>query len=129
MNIEDRIPTETKVETEVKELKGGRARVPSVMHTKDLKDWLWEAMRKKGPARRGWELFVILVQQTFGYGTPLAELAWATMVILPNGKGEYQGIGLVEVEWKSCAALVNFRLKRGVVLPAMASHIDRKSVV
>ena len=29
---------------------------------------------------------------------------------------EYQGIGLVEVVWKVCATVVNFRLKRSVTL-------------
>ena len=57
-----------------------------------------------------------LVQQTFGYGTPPAELAWATMILIPKGKGEYRVIGLVKLEWKLCAAVVNCRLNRGVVL-------------
>ena len=38
------------------------------------------------------------------------------MVLLLKGKGEYRGIGLVEVLWKVCPVVVNFRLKRSVVL-------------
>ena len=33
------------------------------------------------------------------------------MVFLPKGKGAYLGIGLVEVVWKVCAAVVNFQKK------------------
>ena len=38
------------------------------------------------------------------------------MVFLPKGRGRYRDIGLVEVVWKVCAAAVNFRLKRSVML-------------
>ena len=38
------------------------------------------------------------------------------MVLILKVKEWYWGIGLVEVTWKVCAAVVNGRLKRGVVL-------------
>ena len=57
-----------------------------------------------------------LVQRTFGDGNPPAELAWATMVLILKGKGEYWVIGIVELAWKVCATVVNCRLKRGAVL-------------
>ena len=59
---------------------------------------------------------MILVQRTFGDGTPPEELAWATMILILKGKGEFWGIGLVEVAWKFCATVVNCPLRRGVVL-------------
>ena len=59
---------------------------------------------------------VRLVQQTFGDGNPPSDRAWATMVLILKGKGEYQYIWIVEVAWKVCASVVNFWLKRGVVL-------------
>ena len=59
---------------------------------------------------------MIFVHQTFRDGTPPADLAWATMFLVPKGKGYYQGIGNVEVAWKVCAAVVNFRLKNGGIL-------------
>ena len=59
---------------------------------------------------------VRLVQRKFRDGTPLADLAWAKMVIILKGKGEYQGILLIEVAWKVCAVVANFLLKRGIVL-------------
>ena len=38
------------------------------------------------------------------------------MVFLPKEREEYQGIGLVEIVWYICAAVVNFRIKRSVRL-------------
>ena len=34
------------------------------------------------------------------------------MVFILKGKGEYRGIGLVEVLWKVCSVVVTFRPKR-----------------
>ena len=59
---------------------------------------------------------VRLVQLIFRDRTPPAYIAWVTMVLIPKGKGEYRGIGIVEVAWKVCAVVVNFWLNRGVVL-------------
>ena len=38
------------------------------------------------------------------------------MVLIPKGKGEYLRIGLVEVLWKVCSVVANFRLKSNAVL-------------
>ena len=40
---------------------------------------------------------VRLIQRVFGDKTLLKELTWEKMIFLPKGKGEYRGIGLVEV--------------------------------
>ena len=110
-DIEDGIPTDSEVETEVKGLKGDIAGAPLGMCVEDLKGWLREATRKKELVRERWALLVRLVQQTFGYRVPPEELAWNTMVFIPKGNGEYQGIGLVEVAYKVCVAVVNCRFK------------------
>ena len=44
------------------------------------------------------------------------EIAWATMVLLLKGRGEYRVIGLVEMLWKVCSVVVNCWLNRSVVL-------------
>ena len=38
------------------------------------------------------------------------------MIFLPKGRGEYRGIGFVEVVWKVCAAVVSCRLNRSLIL-------------
>ena len=59
---------------------------------------------------------VRIIQKTFKDGAVPEEVAWATMVFLPKGRREYREIGLVEVVWKVCATVVNFRLKKSVTL-------------
>ena len=36
------------------------------------------------------------------------------MVLIPKGKGDYQGIGLVEVMWKVVAVVLNRRLTSSI---------------
>ena len=57
-----------------------------------------------------------LIQLTFGGSTLTKEQTWETMVLLPKGKAEYQVISIVELMWKVCTSVVNFRLKWGVRL-------------
>ena len=97
-------------------LKGSRAEGPPGISAEDLRGRLREATRTKALARKGWELLMRLVHRTFGDRTPPEELAWATIVLILKGKGEFWGIGLVEVAWKVCATVVNYRLRLGVVL-------------
>ena len=86
------------------------------MRAKDLKFWLREATRAKAPVWRRWELLVRLLHRMFEDGTPPEDLAWATMVLIPKGKGGFRGIGLVKVAWKVFETVVNCRLKKGFLL-------------
>ena len=63
-----------------------------------------------------WRLLVILVHKTFKDRAVPEEVAWATMVFFLKSRGVYRGIGLVEVVWKVCETMVNYRLKRSVTL-------------
>ena len=103
----------------VRGLKSGIAGGPSGMCAEDLKGWLRKAKREKYPKRRRWELVVRLVQVIFGYENIPEEVSWATMVILPKGKGGYRGIGMVEVLWKVFSVVVNCFLK---IVPCFMTH-------
>ena len=81
-----------------------------------MKEWFREESRETDLVTHRWRLLVRLIQKTFNDGAVPEELAWSTMVFLPKGRGEYRGIGIVEVVWKVCETVVNFRLKRSVVL-------------
>ena len=59
---------------------------------------------------------VQLVQVMLRYGTVPEEIVYTNMVLIPKGKRDYRGIGLVEVLWKVCSVVVNFRLKRSFML-------------
>ena len=82
----------------------------------DLKGWHKDAKHKKEPEGIRWELVFRLVQVMFRDGTVPEEILWATMGLLPKGKGGYRGVELVEVLWKVYSVVVNCRLKRSVVL-------------
>ena len=59
-----------------------------------------------------WELVLRLIQLIFRDGKVPKYIVWATMVLLPKGKGGNRGIVIVEVLWKVCSVVVNFQLKR-----------------
>ena len=86
------------------------------MRAEDLEGWPKEANWEKDPVGRRWELVVRLVRVMFRDGTMAGEIVWTNMFLIQKGKGEYRGIGLVEVLWKVCAVVVNFQLKRSVVI-------------
>ena len=47
-----------------------------------------------------WGKVVEMTQTAFRDGKLAEEAAWQTVGLIPNGKGEFRGIGLVEVTWK-----------------------------
>ena len=47
-----------------------------------------------------WGKVVEMTQTAFREGKLAEEAAWQTVVLIPKGKGEFRGIGLVEVTWK-----------------------------
>ena len=57
-----------------------------------------------------WNMVVSLVRAALGEGPLAEESMWKSVVLIPKGRGEYQGIGLVEVVWKVVAAILNYRL-------------------
>ena len=114
--VEDGILGEEEVAQAVRGLNRVRAGVPLGMRLEDLKGWLREVSREADPVTHRWQLLVRLIQKTFEDGAALDKVAWVTMVFIPKGRGEYRGIGLVEVVWKVCVTVVNFRLKKSVML-------------
>ena len=95
--VDNRLPGEEEVAQAVRSLKRGRAGGPSGMKVEGLKGWLREASRETDPVTHWWRLLVRIIQKTFEDGAVPEEVEWATMVFLPKGRGEYRGIGLVEV--------------------------------
>ena len=91
------------------------------MRAEDLKGWLAAARRdekereariKDGGDREGdmatqteaeghWGRVVEIIQTAFREGELAEDSTWQTVVLIPKGKGDYRGIGLVEVMWRS----------------------------
>ena len=51
-----------------------------------------------------------LTQTAFWDGNLAEEATWKTVVLIPKGKGEFRGIGLVEVIWKLLTLILHRRL-------------------
>ena len=48
-----------------------------------------------------------IVLTAFREGELAEEATWQAVVLVPKGKGDYRGIGLVEVMWKVVAVILN----------------------
>ena len=57
-----------------------------------------------------------MTQTAFREGKLAEEVAWQTVVLIPKGKGEFRGIGLVEVTWKLMAVILHRQLTTGLQL-------------
>ena len=61
-----------------------------------------------------WDRVVVLARETFGEGLLAEEITWQAVVLITKGKGDYRGIGLVEVIWKVGAEILNQRLTSSI---------------
>ena len=61
-----------------------------------------------------WERMVALVREAFMEGLMAEEALCQAMVLIPKGKGDYRGIGFVEVMWKVVAAILNIRITSSI---------------
>ena len=55
-----------------------------------------------------------LVQTSFRDRDLAEEATWQAVVLVPKGKGDYRGIGLVEVMWKVVAVILNRRFTSSI---------------
>ena len=62
---------------------------------------------RRTEAEENWERVVELVQTAFRDRDLAEEATWQAVVLIPKGKGDYWGIGLVEVMWKVRAVVLN----------------------
>ena len=86
------------------------------MKAEHLKIWLRSATREKYPDTETWDKVVSIIHVAFRERYIPDALMWKTMVLIPKGKREYRGIGLVETIWKVCTSIVNSRLRSSIVL-------------
>ena len=54
-----------------------------------------------------WQKVMDLVRNALGEGRLTEEATWQVVVLIRKGKEDCRGIGLVEVEWKIVAAILN----------------------
>ena len=69
---------------------------------------------QEGAESENWTTVVDLVQAAFQEGKLVEEATWQAVVLIPKGKKDYRGIGLVEVMWKVVAAILNRRFTASI---------------
>ena len=94
---------------------GGKARGKGEGGSDEIREG---GQRRKQEGRKGgaenWARVVELVQTAFREGDLTEESTWQTVVLIPMGKGDYRGIGLVEVMWKVVAVILNCRFTSSI---------------
>ena len=127
--IDNSAPTEDEIAEAVTKLRRKMSGGPSRIRAEHLKGWLAAAKRGVAAEEKGknkteaeeegeemWGNVVERTQTTFREGKLAEEAAWQTVVMTPKGKGEFRGIGLVEVTWKVIAVILHRRLTTGLQL-------------
>ena len=113
-DVSDEVPSEDEIAAAVRGLRSGKAPGPSGLRTDQLKAWLRAARREEDPDPTHWETLVTLVQHAYETGELPADMAWATVVLLPKGGGQFRGIGLLESVWKLLTSILNRRMQRSI---------------
>ena len=122
-HIDDLVPTEDEIEAAVKKLWRNRSGGPSRIRAEHVMGWLAAARRggmaeDKGKAKTAteeeredwWGKVVELTHTAFRDGNLAEEATWQTVVLIPKGKGEFWGIGLVELIWKLLTLILHRQL-------------------
>ena len=107
------VPIEDEIEEAVKNLRRKRSGGASGMRDEHLKGWLVASKLKNreaadkgegntdddegGPTDPHWERLVDLIQTAFREGDLAEEATWQAVLLIPKGKKDYRGIGLVQV--------------------------------
>ena len=84
------------------------------MRAEHLRQWLISATQDDSPDANNWMKVFAIMQLEFREGTLDEKFMFQKFVITPKGRGDFRGIGLVEVLWKTVASLLNHRLTAGI---------------
>jgi hypothetical protein len=115
--VDDTLPTEKEIADVVRRnLKNDKAPGHSGIRAEHLKALLNNATRDNATDddRKGWEQICYTIQTIFATGIIPTEMTWTILVLLPKPSGGSRGIGLLEVMWKVCSAIINNRLQQSI---------------
>jgi hypothetical protein len=121
--IPDGVPTNKEIRVVVSGLKNGQVTGATGMRAEHVKTWLsdiWheEKVAQENPGRiadtgdlgKKWRIFVEMIQVIWDQGEILMQMNWMVVVLLPEGKGNFQGIGLLNPCWKIVEKIMVHRM-------------------
>ena len=123
--VDDTIPTSEEIKATISRLRNNRATGPSRMKAETLKDWRKQAFPEEyamegadipEPDTTQWDILCSLIGHIFQTGEIPSELKWSVLALLPKPDRSHRGIGLQEVAWKLCSAIIDNRLKAAIRL-------------
>ena len=114
LSVDDGITEDEEISWEVRRLRLNRLGGPSEIQAEHLRQWLIAETRDDFSDATNCLKVVAIVQAEFRDGTLAEECTWQTVVFIPKGKGDFRGIGLVEVLWKAVAIIFNRRLTAAI---------------
>ena len=95
--VDDSIPEDEYITWEVSRLCLNCSGGPSEMRVEHLCQWLVASTRDDSPDATNWHKVVAIVQAAFRDGAISDECTCNTVMFIPKGKRDFQGIGLVGV--------------------------------
>ena len=114
--MDDAILEDEEIAWAVRRIHLNRSGVPPWMRAEHLRQWLIYATRDDLPDAINWQNVVSIVHAVFRDGTLADECTWQTVFLIPKGRRDFRGIGLVEVLWKALASLLNRRITSSITL-------------
>ena len=109
-DIDDVVLEPDEITDAIRGLRNGKSPGPSKVRAEHLKEWVEEAYRDVDPYQGNWDRVVDLIQTCFRERQVPTQMSWSTVVLLPKGNGDYQGIGLLEISWKVIGSIINQRI-------------------
>ena len=105
--IDDSVPEDEEVSGAVRQLLLNRAGGPYGMKSEYIWDWLRADTQEDYLDHSKWGIAVGLIKAVFFEGNLAEECAWQTVVLILKGNGDFCGICLVEVLWKTVPGILN----------------------
>ncbi len=96
-----------------------KAQGPLGIWSKVLQEWLQEATKEVHPQLEAWNKFCVLILQVFTSGEVPQAFQWSTTAQILKGKGDFCGIGILEVAWKVCSHVINNCLEATILHPGL----------
>ena len=114
IDVSDAVPEDSKINLAVRKLENGKSPGPSKLRAEQLKKWLEEATREEEPQTENWDRITTLVKLCFEKQSIPTQFSRSMVVLLLKDIGNYRGIGLLEIVWKTTELIINWQIAQTI---------------